>query len=303
MSAKKAKGNSGTGGLGPLLYRGRWGIVALLFAIVVAVGWRMAWDKVGEHVLAGDDYRVTPEKIVTSDLPPWIHCDLKAEVMRDASVERSLSLLDNDLTKRLANAFSLHPWVARVDRVSKHHPARVEVQLVYRRPVAMVEVSGGLLPVDEHGILLPSADFSPAEAKRYPRIARIESHPSGPVGTNWGDANVSGAARIAAILAGRWKKLHLYRVLAPAPATADDYADRYTYELSTHAGTRLVWGRPPGSEPTGEPKAAEKVARLEEIVQRDGSLDGESGPRVIDLRATGTIPRTAVKSLPGGDAQ
>ncbi len=303
MGAKKGKSNANSSGLGPLLYRGRWGIVAILFAAVVAGGWRMAWDKVSDHVLTGDDYRVTPEKIVIDDLPPWIHCDLKAEVMRDASLERSLSLLDADLTKRLANAFSLHPWVARVERVSKHHPARVEVHLIYRRPVAMVEVSGGLLPVDEQGILLPSADFSPTEAKQYPRIARVESHPSGPVGANWGDAHVSGGARIASLLAGRWKQLRLYRILAPASSSSNEYADRYTFELTTHAGTRLLWGRPPGSEPAGELKAGEKVARLEEIVQRDGSLDGAAGPRIIDLRTPGTIPRTAVKNLPNGDAQ
>jgi hypothetical protein len=254
-------------------------------------------------VLTDDDYRVTPEKIVIGDLPAWIHCDLKAEVMRDASLERSLSLLDEDLTKRLANAFSLHPWVARVDRVSKHHPARVEVHLTFRRPVAMVEVSGGLLPIDEVGILLPSADFSPAEAKQYPRISRVESHPSGPVGANWGDANVSGGAKIASILADRWKKLRLYRILAPTHTIADEYTDRFTYELITHAGTRLLWGRPPGSEPTGELKAGEKVARLEQILQREGSLDGTSGPQIIDLRVMTGPARTAVKTLPAKDAQ
>jgi hypothetical protein len=223
--------------------------------------------------------------------------------MRDASVDRSLSLLDDDLTKRLANAFSLHPWVARVERVSKHHPARVEVHLIYRRPVAMVEVSGGLLPIDEDGILLPSADFSPAEAKQYPRISRVESHPSGPVGTNWGDSGVSGGAKIASILGDRWKRLSLYRILAPVHTIADEYVDRYTYELTTHAGTRLLWGRPPGNEPTGEPKASEKVAQLEAILQRDGSLDGNAGPRIIDLRTNGGAPRTAVKKLPTSDAR
>jgi hypothetical protein len=302
MCAKKSKpGNASQ--FGSLIYRGRWGLVAILFAGVVAVGWNMAWNRVSDHVLTGDDYRVTPERISISAVPPWIHCDLKAEVMRDASLERTLSLLDDDLTKRLANAFSLHPWVSRVERVSKHHPARVEVHLVYRRPVAMVEVSGGLLPIDEDGILLPSADFSPAEAKQYPRISRVESHPAGPVGANWGDANVLGGARIASILAERWKKLRLYRILAPVHMIADEYVDRYTYELTTHAGTRLLWGRSPGNEPAGEPKAGEKVARLEEILQRDGSLDGREGPRIIDLRTSTALTRTAVKKLPASGAQ
>lgn len=302
MGAKKTKPKRGNR-LGSLLYQGRWLLVAIMFAGIVAVGWRIVWNRVSEHVLTDDDYRVTPEKIAISSLPPWIHCDLKAEVMRDASLERSLSLLDEDLTKRLANAFSLHPWVAKVVRVSKHHPARVEVQLIYRQPVAMVEVSGGLLPVDEAGVLLPSADFSPAQAKQYPRISRVESHPSGPVGTNWGDATVAGGAKIASAVADRWKKLRLYRILAPVHTIADEHVDRYTYELTTHAGTRLLWGRPPGNEPTGEPKASEKVARLEAIAERDGSLDGKSGPRIIDLRTADGAPRTAVKNLPASDAQ
>ena len=39
-----------------------------------------------------------------------------------------LSILDDDLTGRIAAAFALHPWVAKVVRVTKHHPAGVDVE-------------------------------------------------------------------------------------------------------------------------------------------------------------------------------
>lgn len=302
MSAKKSKPAPSSGlfsMLVSMISRGRWFVVAALFLVVAAVGWRLAWNRVRGHVLTDRDYQLSPRDIVLSPLPPWIHTDLKTEVIRDASLDASLSILDEDLTKRLANAFSLHPWIARVNRVSKHHPARVEVDLLYRQPVAMVEVSGGLLPIDGEGTLLPSEDFSPAEAKKYPRVARIQTHPIGPVGTNWGDVSVAGAAQIAKLLDDRWLKLKLYRVLAPVRGGSHD-VDGYTYELLTHAGTRIIWGRPPGSEPTGELPALDKIALLERVVVEDGSLDGRGGPRLIDLRtgvASGT-PRTAVKQAP-----
>lgn len=298
MAAKKTK--DGKPGIGALLYRARWWFVVALFLIVVGVGWRMAWTRVRQHVLADGDYRLIPRDIVISQIPPWIHSDIKTEVMRDASLDGSLSILDDDLTKRIANAFSLHPWVAKVHRVSKHHPARVEVELSYRQPIAMVEVSGGLLPVDGDGTLLPSEDFSPALAKRYPRIARIESHPTGPVGGNWGDVHVAGAAQIACVIGDRWQKLKLYRILAPVRGVGDRDVDGYTYELATHAGTRIIWGRPPGSEPTGEIPALNKLVLLERLATEHGTLDGTGGPQYFDLR-TGdprAMPRTAIKSLP-----
>ena len=306
MSAKKNKPIS-TGGLFSTLKtavtRGRWLVVIAVFLIVVGVGWRLTWNRVRDRVLSGNDYHVNPQDIVISPLPAWIHTDVKREVIRDASLEGSLSVLEEDLTKRVANAFSLHPWVAKVHRVSKHHPARVEVQLTYRQPVAMIEVSGGLLAVDVEGMLLPSEDFSPAEAKKYPRIARIESHPAGPVGTSWGDVNVVGGAQIAAALGPRWQTFKFYRILAPRltgalgaglPTPPD--VDRYTFELSTHAGTRIIWGRPPGSEPTGEAPAPAKIQLLDQIVAQSGSLDGPSGAQLIDLRSgNADLMRTAVQ--------
>ena len=71
-----------------------------------------------------------------------------------------MSILDDELVQKIQTAFSLHPWVANVTHVTKRHPAHVDVELEYRKPVAMVEVhengSDGLYPVDTDGVLLPS---------------------------------------------------------------------------------------------------------------------------------------------------
>ncbi len=301
MSATKAKAKNSPGLFSTLktaVSRGRRLVVIGVFLAIVGIGWWLSWNRVRDRVLSDGDYHLNPREMVITPLPPWIHADVKTEVIRDASLDGSLSILDDDLTKRVANAFSLHPWVAKVQRVSKHHPARVEVELTYRRPVAMVEVSGGLMAVDAAGTLLPSEDFSEAEAKKYPRVARIESHPVGLFGAPWGDVHVTGAAQIAAALGDRWQPLKLYRVLAPLRPGASPDVDGYTYELTTHAGTRIIWGRPPGSEPTGELSALSKVRLLEQIAAQQGSLDSIGSP--IDLRSgDAAAARTAVKPPSG----
>ena len=108
--------------------------------------------------------------------------------MRDASLDAPLSILDEQLAERLAKAFSFHPWVAEVREVRKSIPARVTIDLVYRRPVCMVELPdrSGLYAVDAQAFLLPSRDFldEPQKAAQYPRLAGITSVNIGRVGVS-----------------------------------------------------------------------------------------------------------------------
>jgi hypothetical protein len=222
--------------------------------------------------------------------------------------------LDDDLTVRLAGAFAAHPWVARVDRVSKHFPSGVDVAVAYRVPVAMVEVQNGqgVLPVDEQGVVLPTRDdagqpnFSSEEAERYPRIAEIHTMPAGPVGTRWGDASVVGAAQIAAALADHWKPLGLARII-PVERKPARAGVEYTSALVTRSGTVVFWGRAPGTDVGGEVPAAEKIAQLSRYAkQNDGSLDGPDGPQQIEIDRRGALlkkVRPAVPPLPPSNAQ
>ena len=317
MSAKKndsalldEKPAKTAGGL-PGLLRGnaRWIVALALIGGVCSFGWKMLWEQVREHVVSSTDYRLDPASIEINPLPEWIHADLKAEVIRDASLDGTLSTLDPELTMRIAQAFRLHPWVAAVDRVSKQFPPAVKVELVYRRPVAMVEVPGpALLPVDAQGVVLPTEDFSPLDARHYPRIGEIKTSPSGPVGTRWGDTRVAGAALVAAAIAEHWEPLALNHIVASGrQTTAPGVRETDAYELYTKAGTRIDWGRPPGAEISGEALAEKKIAALlEYAATHGGSLDDPKKPLRLDVRPLGGIlvlARPAIQALPKAPAQ
>ncbi|MEQ8791358.1 MAG: hypothetical protein RIC55_34165 [Pirellulaceae bacterium] len=267
------------------------------------------------QALSASDLIVTPQ-------PDWIHGDVKSDVLRDAQLTQ-FDVLDPQLTSRVADAFSAHTWVAEVRNVSKYAGPQVHVELVYRRPIAMVEVTAagraGLLPVDQHGVLLPPEDFSPNQARDYLRIAATDSKPAGPVGTPWGDPRVLGAARIAAAWNDyaaasnadsapdgdaasntAWKQAGLYRIEAegPPPRPRPHLEASINYSLTTKEGRRMIWGRSPGEEASGEAAASQKIARLLAHVQSEGPLDKQP-PGQIDLRdaqSLRVLPPTARRS-------
>lgn len=282
---------------------GRWLAITGVIVAVTGGACYAVWQQVRGHVLAGVHYQVEPETIAISPTPPWIKTDVKAEVIRDASFAGPLSLLDNELTVRIAGLFSTHPWVAQVLRVSKRYPAGLDVVLSYRRPVAMVELRDGALPIDAQGVVLPTFDFTSEEAAGYPRIAEINNTPAGAVGKPWGDPRVAGAARVAAALLNDWQALKFSHIVTAGGRPGREGVD-YVYAVFTTSGTRILWGAAPAGDGLGEAPAAQKVTRLKQYLADNGSLDGPDGPQQLKFSETGELvrqARPAIKSIPKRD--
>ncbi len=303
MNAAKRKADPGPAGrvarLLPFLQRPyRRMLVVLLLLAGLLGGAYHTWQRVGPQIVQGPEYVLQPDQIQIPPPPPWIRSDVRAETIRDGGLT-GLSILDRELTVKIAGAFSLHTWVEEVRRVRKAHPARVIVELVYRTPVAMVEVTmndrPGLLPVDINGVLLPPGDFSAEQARDYLRISLPDATPAGPVGTPWGDPRVSGAARIAAVLSEHWKQLGLYRIAVKPGEPAPQTAAEAVFVLATRRGAQAVWGTAPQADSRAEAQAAiAKVEHLVAYVEKHGPLDGLNADVHIDLTQNAAAdPRTA----------
>src|SRR5579871_6502357 len=159
---------------GPSFFR-PWLLVCVVLGIgVIVFGPRLirALPDISER----PEYRLaTREAHLTSAPPYWVPSGFVDQVIVKAGLPETVSLVDEQVTKQLAAAFKLHPWVEKVVRVTKSLPAQVDVDLVYRTPVAMIQGKQGMYPVDATGILLPTADFSTADAIRYPQIINVSS--------------------------------------------------------------------------------------------------------------------------------
>lgn len=240
------------------------------------------------------EYQLATTKIRITQPPHWVPSDLVAQVIKRTDLPENLSLLNDGVVEEIANAFSQHPWIAEVVSVRKSLPAAIDVQLSYRRPVAMVQVKQGMYPVDAEGILLPPEDFSVTDAKVYPVILDVRSTPQGPAGKSWGDITVTGAARLADVLAPHWKKFDLTGIVVPKLTKAKSTIDDGVYVLNTAAGSRITWGRAPGSQHPGELAVEQKIGRLEKYVKDFGGFEKPHGPYEIDIRNWKSISRRSL---------
>jgi hypothetical protein len=278
-------------------------VIALLLVGGVTAGAYYAWQRVGTQIRQGSEYLLEPEQIEINPPPPWIRADVRAETIRDGGLSE-LSLLDRELTVKIARAFGLHTWVENVRRVKKEqaNPARVVVDLAYRKPVAMVEVTindrPGLLPIDVYAVLLPPGDFSAEQARDYLRVSLTNAMPAGPVGTPWGDPRVDGAARVAAVLEEHWKSLGLYRVTVQPSDPPPVNPEETVFVLTTRRGAEVVWGLAPRIDDVADvKKALGKVERLVAYVEQHGPLDGLNASAQIDLTQA-MIPDQRTASAP-----
>ncbi len=244
------------------------------------------WQHYGPIITRSSEYRLEESRIELTQQPPYIHHNVKRDAIQAGGLAE-LSILDPKLTEKVRHAFGLQTWVASVDRVTKYHPARVVVEVTYRRPVAMVVVTAGeergLLPVDAAGVLLPPEDFSANQVRNYLRIDVGATQPEGLVGTPWGDNRVAAAAGIAANLDEVWQKLQLYRIVS-ASAKAGEVPTAPSFDLLTRDGVKVIWGHAPGQEASGEATASEKLAQLLAIYEQQGPLVSTGEPREINVR-------------------
>ncbi|NOX53694.1 MAG: hypothetical protein GXP27_04520 [Planctomycetes bacterium] len=293
-SKKDGKQQATSSGLAAILFRPP---VLVLVALGVASTFLVPTAKQWLPDLSQrPEYLLKSTEIETSPAPPWVPPDFLRQVVRRAGLPETLSVLDEDLTRRVAEAFGMHPWVREVVSVRKDFPARVFVQIRFREPAAMVRVRNGVYPVDGLGVLLPPEDFSVTETQEYPLIENVLSTPQGAAGTAWGDPVVHGAARLAAVLKPFWHEFGLKSIRVPRRTKARPEMKNLIYELVTQGGSRIIWGRAPGVDYPGELSSKQKIGRMAKYLADFGGFDHPHGPYEIDIRHWQEISRRPLTS-------
>lgn len=235
------------------------------------------------------EYKIETKRIRLEPEPERpVPVDLVEQVRRQNNLPRELSTLEPQLCQNLARAFSKHPWVLKVVSVKQSYPSEIVVELEYRRPVAMVQVKGGRVPIDTSGCILPSEDFAVSDATRYPTIRLTNARNMARKGNLISEPGMAGAAQVAQLLTSKWSQLEL-EAIEIAPQTSDS-KEALLY-LQARGGSRIIWGRPPGTDHPGELTAAQKVARLEKYATEFGGFDRPNGPYEIDIRHWQEITR------------
>jgi hypothetical protein len=292
----------------PLARRRAKALVVLLSAGALALAARQVWRQVEPLVVNRERYLLPASAITLNPPPEWVLCDVRSQVIASAGLDRRLSILDKSFLPTIRDAFALHPWIERVDRVEKSYPPAVRIQATYRTPVAAVEIPASppatgsqLLPVDRFGVNLPAAEVPAIRREYLPRITGVVGPP--PVGQRWEDPRIAGAVEIAARLGEVWDSLHLDEIIPSARPEVLGDRRYFVYDLRTQGGTRIVWGASPAEALEGESDFAVKRQRLERCSQEYGPFDSVRSPDVVDVRRGVIVtPRQVKKPAEGAAA-
>lgn len=282
------------------------GVAMPLAVVVIAViGLVVGWRSLGPMILADHRHQITEELVDVTPQPSWIRANVKAEVLQ-ANDLLGKSALDPQITVAMARAFGVHSWVAQVKRVRKSYPAKLTVELDYRRPVGMVMVrrddgGSGVIPIDERAVVLPTEDFmqedgSASMINDYLRINVGETRHHGPTGTAWGDERVAAAARLASFLSDIGRETGIQRIELSEDSTGRR-AEDLLFDLVGRDDCRFVWGHIPECEASQELPADEKRELLKQLAS-SASADA----RRFDLRSRSGQTPVHVPSVGPGNA-
>ena len=279
---------------------------ALLFALIplVVCGY-LGWYYYGSKTLDQTLYSLRMDQVQVTDQPRWILSSVLSEVYKTNRLDR-INLLDPSASASIASAFETHPWVEKTTRVRKVQGRGVMVDVIYRRPVAMIQVhyyptdetgspsqdqKEGYYPVDYKGIVLPVRDFNQNLATDwdYP-IIEIENmeHSGAQAGLTFNDSRVMEALRLLNFLEKQMEpKLLGIRWIRVRRDIGLSGATPWILELWTSDQKTILWGRSPGEEAVGESTAERKLAEMSNWLETQRrSSAGHTSLNLLDSRAT-----------------
>ena len=246
-------------------------LVLAVFGLLFAVGWyavRYQLPQLPEYQFSAERIKLEPEP------PVHIPDDFIEHILKMSGLDGPGVTLDSNTPNKLHQAFAAYPWVEEVKKVEMRYPQGAKINLVYRVPVAMVEIpSQKLYPVDKFGVLLPTEYFLDGDSEKVNELLRIKgvkTMPFGTVGTLWGDHSVHIAANVADAVRDVSRSLRLAAVVPSTEMTST--GDRILCKILTSNGTEIIWGRYDPQSPQ-ESQAERKKNRLIELARMYQTLD------------------------------
>ncbi len=275
---------------------------ALLFAVLmlVVLGY-FGWYYYGADHLDHAFYSLRLEKVKVTPQPEWIRANVAEEVYNKNRLDR-ISLLDPRATAAIAQAFETHHWIKTTTRVSKSVGNNVLVDVVYRRPMAMIHVeyanpkSGeteeGFLPIDSEGTILPPDDLKD-KVRKYFIVYAQNARLAGDIGMPYGDARIMEALSLCEYLE-QYREEYGLEVIEIQQDSLTSGPSPWSLSAFTRDKRRkIIWGHAPKLEDRGELPAEEKLKQL--LAWLKQPLPAQSTEeQTIDLRITS--PMTPVSS-------
>lgn len=269
--------------------------------LLIVLGY-VFWVNWGASKLDRSLYGLIPQNIILTNTPTWVRSDIANEVYEGSHLER-VSLQDREACSTIASAFTRHPWIERVHRVTKLAGAQVKVDVEFRRPFAWIycekkklvafnpeagsaahaddaaktdQVEMQYFLVDVHGVNLPSKGFEPKDIFDYVHIyCENLAPPTGIEGSVYEDLRILNALKICELLEKMRVQFGIERINVMSEPTQFP-TNRWVYEIVLKDNRAVYWGHAPGEESAGEDTAKAKILKIQSQLSPAAESDSPS---------------------------
>jgi hypothetical protein len=205
------------------------------------------------------DSRLTEKEIRDAVLlrlhrPEWIYKEDFEQIANLGLFAVGRCVFESGLSHELAAKYETNSWVKNVESVHLRYPARVDLELEWRKPAAIVPQAGMVLDQDGYSLNLMCA-----AAKNLPRLANVPCQHT-PPGQQVAEKDLLSAlellrtAQDALLLGpGNAKNLKPVEVLREASGQ---------WRINTENGPVIEWGVFSDDPPLDEPRTHEKSESL-----------------------------------------
>jgi hypothetical protein len=135
-----------------------WAVACL----AVLIGGAVVLREMEHRVLRDQAIHPAKLRLDLSDRPAWMPLALQRRIV-SALVPPRQDAYDRALPEKVYQRAQRNPWIRTVTSVRRRHSddldvATLEIQAVFRKPVAKIRVGGGFVYLDAEGVVLPSDD-------------------------------------------------------------------------------------------------------------------------------------------------
>lgn len=236
----------------------------------VAVVWGMR--TLDHSVHADPSFSEPPQLVFVDDGPEVMHGMLHVhlEGLSDGP------WIESTLCARIGARLAQSPWVATVNSVDKRTDGVVEIDCVYRQPLAVLQIGDTFRLIAEDGVVLPGQYGTHGGLPIIQGVTTTLPAPGTPL---IGDDALAGVAMVRLLRDEAFlDQIVAIRVEGSAGPGA---SGGRSIELTTDQnGGRIIWGSAPGYE-VEENTADQKLAILRSNFERSGRLDSDY--HVIDV--------------------
>lgn len=205
--------------------------------------------------------------------PSWVNDHFSHDIKNVATLKEHYGMYEDNLTRRIAEVYGGIAVVKKVDSIRRVFPNKLNIKLVLRKPVAIVQNGSNAYLVDDECVLLPKEYYKLKNVEyespsiRSNKLARLPLH-----GSKWNDKGVEAGIELVKFL--RANNIHnLFKIVVVDVSNVCKrrFTGKSDIVLWTENNTQIRWGCSPLCNEPNELSDEEKLQNLLSIARIEGT--------------------------------